>query len=163
MSTGINFSEEGYLLTDFTLTALRYLGSIAAAGQLRKILSGKSALTVMIKIRDELSGTLSEKGPVNKELGEVEKKRFKDGIEIAEKILKNAGARSSFTTSIVGAHPGGTVKIGEFVNQNLKSGIDNLYVCDASVIPTAWGLPPVLTLIALGKRLARQLGSQSAV
>jgi choline dehydrogenase-like flavoprotein len=33
----------------------------------------------------------------------------------------------------------------------------NLYVCDCSVIPEAWGLPPVLTLVGLGKRLARHL------
>jgi choline dehydrogenase-like flavoprotein len=117
----------------------------------------------MIKIRDELRGNLSEKGPINKDFGEVEKKRFRNGIELAENILRNAGVRSTFNSSIVASHPGGTVKIGEFVDQNLKTEIDNLYICDASVIPIAWGLPPVLTLIGLGKRLARHLVSQSIV
>lgn len=160
MSAGVNFSDEGYLLTDFTLTSLRYIGNALAAGKISKMLSGKSALSIMIKIRDELSGEISDKGPVNKTLGKDEKKRFKDGIELAEKILRNAGVQSTFKTSIVASHPGGTVKIGEIVDQNLKTMIDNLYVCDASVIPTAWGLPPVLTLIALGKRLARHLAFQ---
>ena len=117
----------------------------------------------MIKIRDELRGNLTEKGLVNKDFGEVEKKRFQNGIELAENILRNAGARSTFKTSVLASHPGGTVKIGEFVDQNLKTDIDNLYVCDASVIPIAWGLPPVLTLIGLGKRLARHLVTQSIV
>ena len=49
------------------------------------------------------------------------------------------------------------MKIGELVDANLKTRIDNLYVCDCSVIPEAWGLPPTLTLLALGKRLARHL------
>jgi choline dehydrogenase-like flavoprotein len=163
MSTGIEFAEEGYLLTDFTPTGLRYMGSALAAGKLNRLFSGKSALSILIKIRDELSGSLSDKGPVNKEMGEIEKKRFGDGIEIAEKVLKHAGARSIFRTSVVGSHPGGTVKIGEFVDKNLKTEIDNLYVCDASVIPISWGLPPVLTLISLGKRLARHLCSQGAI
>ena len=38
-----------------------------------------------------------------------------------------------------------------------RTSIENLYVCDASVIPEPWGLPPVLTCIGLGKRLARQI------
>ncbi|MFO7965066.1 MAG: GMC family oxidoreductase [Desulfobacterales bacterium] len=159
MSTGINYSKEGYLLTDLTFTGLRYMSSALSAGEFSKLFSGKSALSIMVKIRDELSGRLTEKGPVLKELGEVEKKRFKEGTETAEQILKNAGATSTFTSSISGAHPGGTIKIGEFVDRNLKTQVDNLYVCDASVIPTAWGLPPVLTLISLGKRLARHLTS----
>ena len=38
--------------------------------------------------------------------------------------------------------------------------VDNLYVCDCSVMPDAWGLPPTFTLVALGKRLARHLARQ---
>jgi choline dehydrogenase-like flavoprotein len=47
--------------------------------------------------------------------------------------------------------------IREIVDANLKTRIDNLYVWDCSVIPEAFGLPPNLTLVALGKRLARHL------
>ena len=163
MAAGMNFAKEGYLLTDLTPTAFQFLVNALSARKISEMLSGKSALSIMIKIRDELRGNLSEKGPVNKEFEEVEKKRFQNGIEIAENILRNAGVRSTFKSSILASHPGGTVKIGEFVDQNLKTEIDNLYVCDASVIPIAWGLPPVLTLIGLGKRLARHLVSQSIV
>jgi choline dehydrogenase-like flavoprotein len=56
-----------------------------------------------------------------------------------------------------GAHPGGTARIGQVVDENLKTEIENLYVCDTSVIPEPWGLPPVLTCIGLGKRLAKHL------
>ncbi|ODA39567.1 GMC oxidoreductase [Desulfosporosinus sp. BG] len=55
------------------------------------------------------------------------------------------------------AHPGGSVRIGEIVDSNLKSEYDNLYVCDCSVIPTEWGLQPTLTVLALAKRLAKHL------
>jgi choline dehydrogenase-like flavoprotein len=43
------------------------------------------------------------------------------------------------------------------VDSHLQTAVDNLYVCDCSVVPAAWGLPPSFTLIALGKRLARHL------
>jgi choline dehydrogenase-like flavoprotein len=39
--------------------------------------------------------------------------------------------------------------------------IKNLYVCDCSVIPEAWGLPPTATIIGLGKRLAKYLSGES--
>ena len=55
------------------------------------------------------------------------------------------------------AHPGGTVKVGQLVDSNLKTEYDNLYVCDCSIIPEAWGLPPTSTIIGLGKRLAKYL------
>jgi len=43
------------------------------------------------------------------------------------------------------------------VDNNLQTKYENLYVCDASVIPEEFGVPPVLTTIALGKRLAKHL------
>lgn len=57
-----------------------------------------------------------------------------------------------------GAHPGGTAAIGEAVNKNLETKIKGLFVCDASVLPTSPGLPPILAIIALSKRFARKLG-----
>ena len=56
-----------------------------------------------------------------------------------------------------GAHPGGTAKIGEIVDSNLETEISNLYVCDASVLPISPGKPPILTILALSKRLADYL------
>jgi choline dehydrogenase-like flavoprotein len=56
-----------------------------------------------------------------------------------------------------GAHPGGTAAIGEVVNENLQTDIENFYVCDASVLPSAPGLPPIMTILALAKRLAFSL------
>lgn len=60
------------------------------------------------------------------------------------------------------AHPGGTVKIGEHLDARLSTRIDRLHVCDCSVIPEPWGLPPTLTLVGLGKHLARVLCGEKA-
>jgi len=62
-----------------------------------------------------------------------------------------------FSTWRVASHPGGSAKIGDVVDSNLATEIDGLFVCDCSVMPEAWGLPPTLTILALARRLARQL------
>jgi choline dehydrogenase-like flavoprotein len=46
------------------------------------------------------------------------------------------------------------------VDTDLKTKFDNLYVCDCSVMPQEWGLPPTTSIIALGKRLAKHLMDQ---
>jgi choline dehydrogenase-like flavoprotein len=45
------------------------------------------------------------------------------------------------------------------VDSDLRTATPGLYVCDASVIPQPWGLPPTLTLLCLGKRLGQHLGA----
>lgn len=49
---------------------------------------------------------------------------------------------------IIGAGPGGSLCL---------SAVKGLYVCDATVIPEAFGLPPTLTLLSLARRLADHL------
>ena len=41
--------------------------------------------------------------------------------------------------------------------KNLQTRGRQLYVCDASIIPETWGLPPSLTIMCLAKRLAGHL------
>jgi choline dehydrogenase-like flavoprotein len=47
--------------------------------------------------------------------------------------------------------------MGSVVDNTLRTSVSNLYVCDNSVMPKSGGIPPVLTLIALGKKFARTL------
>ncbi len=56
-----------------------------------------------------------------------------------------------------GGHPGGTCAIGTVVDNNLKTSVNNFYICDNSIMPISGGVPPVLTLIALGKKFARTM------
>ncbi|MBU4608864.1 MAG: GMC family oxidoreductase, partial [Methanobacterium sp.] len=43
------------------------------------------------------------------------------------------------------------------VDENLETKIKGLFVADASVLPLAPGAPPILTIIALAKRLVAYL------
>jgi len=114
-------------------------------------------LLIMVKIKDELGGRITNGGGCRKDLSKSDYKKLDDGFQHAKKILKNAGVKRVSKSMVSAAHPGGTVKIGDVVDSNLKTEYDNLYVCDCSVIPEAWGLPPTLTILGLGKRLSKYL------
>jgi choline dehydrogenase-like flavoprotein len=161
MAAGCQF--DGYLLTDLVLPRWLYYLFTAQVLRLDRLPAHSRTLPIMVKARDELGGRLTKRGGVSKRLGEEERRRLKDGYEHARKILVNAGARKIFKTWYLAVHPGGTAKIDDVVDSNLKTEIDQLYVCDCSVIPEAWGLPPSLTLLALGKRLGKHLAGESTV
>lgn len=157
MSTGAYFPDDGYVMTNLSYHPLLFAGLTALGGKPHRILDYRRSMQIMVKIRDGLGGRLTDRGGVWKFLSPADRRRLDHGRKRAEAILRRAGAGNIYSTSLVAAHPGGTVKVGHLVDENLKTRLDGLYVCDCSVIPESWGLPPVLTLIALGKRLARHL------
>jgi choline dehydrogenase-like flavoprotein len=118
-------------------------------------------LGVMIKLRDEISGDIDERGRVSKGLTRSDVARLDRAEDVARRILLRAGcgASSIIRTPLRGTHPSATARIGDVVDAELRTGIDNLYVCDASVFPEALGRPTVLTILALARRLARSLTS----
>jgi choline dehydrogenase-like flavoprotein len=118
-----------------------------------------SMLSIMVKIRDDMGGRVNLDGSFSKPLSYDDRLKLDKGTRVAERVLEKAGCevKDIFYSVDRGAHPGGTARIGQVVDENLKTEIENLYVCDTSVIPEPWGLPPVLTCIGLGKRLARHL------
>jgi choline dehydrogenase-like flavoprotein len=114
---------------------------------------------VMTKISDEPSGRIYPDGTFSKPVTEKDREKFNEGIAICREILIKAGAdsKSIKSTKVQGSHPGGTAAIGSIVDNNLQTKADNLFVCDASVFPTSSGKPPILTIAALAKRLAKTL------
>jgi len=162
MSCGCHFSEDGYVMTDMAI-ALKYQEIIFASQVLRfdQLFKRKKTFRIMVKLKDTLGGKLTNGGQVLKILGTEDRKKLKNGKERAKKILEHAGCHSIYGTYYFAAHPGGTVKLGEFVDSNLKTQYDNLYVCDCSVIPEAWGRPPTQTILALGRYLTKHLLGES--
>ena len=64
---------------------------------------------------------------------------------------------------VFAAHQIASVRIGEGMDRNCETPIKNCYCMDASVIPDEFGQPPVVTIVALAKRLARHLTSDMPV
>jgi choline dehydrogenase-like flavoprotein len=157
MAAGASWLDEGIALADLTLPGPMYQAFALQAGRVDRLLAHRRTLSIMVKIRDEIGGRIGQRW-VDKTLQPPDREKFDKGIGIARAVLEQAGARHIFVSHHFAAHPGGSLQIGEQVDAGLQTSTPGLYVCDASVIPGPWGLPPTLTLLALGKRLGKQLG-----
>ncbi|WP_295589823.1 GMC family oxidoreductase N-terminal domain-containing protein [uncultured Methanobrevibacter sp.] len=116
-------------------------------------------LSIMVKTADECKGYVTDDGDVVKINTITDIRYLAEGAATAGFVLEKAGVDPNTIGSTVyrGAHPGGTAKIGEIVDSNLETEIKDLFVCDASVLPISPGKPPILTILALSKRLADYL------
>jgi choline dehydrogenase-like flavoprotein len=160
MAAGASWHADGIALADLTLPQAMYQAFALQAGRVDRLLAHRRTLSIMVKIRDGIGGRIGQRW-VDKTLQPADRDKFAKGIETARGILAQAGARQVFASHHFAAHPGGSLRIGEQVDGGLQTATPGLYVCDASVIPEPWGLPPTLTLLALGKRLGKQLSTSS--
>lgn len=119
--------------------------------------SDTDVVGLMLKFADTCIGTIDGDGNIEKMLTKVDVDLIKEGYEKAIRILLEMGVpqESIVATSLKGAHPGGTVAVGEVLDNNFESEIKGLYVADASVIPEAPGRPPILTIVAIAKKVAK--------
>lgn len=117
----------------------------------------KDVIGLMLKFADTCIGTIDKNGNIEKTLTKVDVDLIKEGYDKAISILLKLGVdeKSIVATSLKGAHPGGTAAVGEVVDNNFETKIRGLYVCDASVIPEAPGRPPILTIVAIAKKVAK--------
>lgn len=123
-------------------------------------------LGIMIKLADEEIGSVSSRGHVDKRLTPTDRSRLEEAAGVVTEILTRFGADPTgllFGTVNAG-HPGGTLPLSEatastFHDERLP---DNVYVADASLLPRSLGAPPILTIVALAKRVATLCRTRSA-
>jgi len=121
-----------------------------------KNICSKDIYGIMIKIRDENKGIVGG-NKIYKELTKKDEKLLSKGIKRASDILYDMGLERIYKTIPRGSHPGGTCAMGKVVDKNFETEIEGLYVCDSSIFPETVGLPPILGIIAMGKKLANIL------
>lgn len=153
--------EEGYMLSTLIDPWLSY-PLVMTRGDWKHLPSWfrwNHILGVMIKVTDEVSGGVYGGGRISKPMTARDQARLAAARAVSEKILIEAGAVADniIMTPLRGTHPSGTVRLGIMLDENLQTEVEGLYVCDASTFPRALGRPTVLTIIGLGKRLARHL------
>jgi ferredoxin len=114
---------------------------------------GKDILSLMIKLADTEKGT-----PKNKILTEKDRQKLEQGINQCKKIFSKLGVNpdDTFLGTLNAGHPGGMLPLtpeeaGSFHNPRLP---ENVYVADASLFPSSLGNPPMLTIMALAKRIS---------
>jgi choline dehydrogenase-like flavoprotein len=153
--------EVGYLLSTLIDPWLNYplvMGLKSPRAALTWPRWGRT-MGIMIKLKDEVSGSLESERDISKPFTAADQKKLDHAKEIARRILRKAGADpdSILLTPMRGTHPCATVRIGDLLDGNLQTEIENLYVCDASAFPESLARPTVLTILGLGKRLVKHL------
>lgn len=122
----------------------------------RKPMDGIASL--MIKLADVEQGDVHH-GKMRKTLTPLDHQRLQQGVGDCREILMRMGAKADdiFLGTLNAGHPGGMLPLSQAEAATLHSPLlpDNLYVCDATILPQALGLPPMLTIMALAKRMAK--------
>ncbi|WP_291316138.1 GMC family oxidoreductase [Desulfuromonas sp.] len=160
--------SRGFLLSPF-MNQPRLARSMET-GPATALRPSHNMLGIMTKISDEANGRVLPDGSFSKPVTARDRRRLAEGAAISRRILAEAGAApaSLGESRIQGAHPGGTAAIGTVVGTDLQTAADNLFVCDASVLPAehfpeASRMPPILTIVALAKRLAKTLAGEAGI
>jgi choline dehydrogenase-like flavoprotein len=161
MSCGtLEMQDEGIIMTDVVDPwPLYFLGLMMGGPRKARFFTGyPKTLGIMTKSRDPLTGSIFPDGRVSKPIGQETLDLLARGREIATRVLVRAGCDPDtiLTAPPRGAHPGGTVRIDDFLDRDLQTPISGLYVCDSSVIPEPMGLPPVMMILGLAKRLVNE-------
>jgi choline dehydrogenase-like flavoprotein len=113
---------------------------------------------IMIKLADDNVGSVSAR-KVHKLLTPADRSRLDEASGVATEILASFGAdpEDVFTGLMHAGHPGGMLAL----TQASATGVhddrlpENVFVADATLFPRSLGNPPILTIIALAKRVAR--------
>lgn len=124
----------------------------------RKPMDGMVSL--MIKLADVEQGDV-HKGKMDKVLTRQDHRILKQGVDDCREILIQMGAKKEdiILGTLNAGHPGGMLPLTPAEASTLHSPLlpENLYVCDASILPQSLGLPPMLTIMALAKRIAKKI------
>jgi choline dehydrogenase-like flavoprotein len=115
-------------------------------------------MSLMIKLADRPEGRISSRG-IQKTISPEDRVRLDEGVALCQDILSRLGISKgkTFLGTINAGHPGGMLPLTdrERVSFHHAALPENVYVADASLFPHSLGKPPILTIIAMAKRVGR--------
>lgn len=121
--------------------------------------SADHILSLMIKLKDEEKGNVNKKGKVSKSITSQDGKYFHEGVEMCQEIFSEIGIdkRKLFLGTANAGHPGGTMPLTKETSKSLhiKELPLNLYLADSTLFPKSMGNPPIFTIMALAKKVAK--------
>ncbi len=147
LNMALFIKRDGYLLSPhYSSFLVPYLSSKGIKALPSDVLG------IMVKIADEPTGVV-ERDRVIKDLSNKDAGLLERGKKEAEDLLIRAGVNPEniVCTYPRGAHPGGTCAS---LVKNFEPVLESLYISDASIIPGPLGIPPILTIIAMSKKIA---------
>jgi choline dehydrogenase-like flavoprotein len=118
----------------------------------------EDTLGIMIKIADSNNGGASKRS-IEKMLTDADKEKLKEGVAVCREMLARLGVneQDTFLGILNAGHPGGMLPLTAneaetFHHQRLA---ENLYIADATLFPASLGKPPIFTIMAMAKRVAK--------
>lgn len=143
--------QEGYILSPY-FDPLSYYFNRKWKDRAENIVS------LMIKLADTNVGTVSGT-TIDKTLTKQDHERLEEAGALCLDILGRLGVKKgeTFLGTINAGHPGGMVPLTAEDARTMHPSFlpDNLYVADASLFPRSLGNPPILTIMAMAKRIAK--------
>jgi choline dehydrogenase-like flavoprotein len=122
-------------------------------------------LSLMVKLADAPSGTVTD-GRVEKSLTPEDAAALKSAVDMCVDILgrMGVGKRDMFFGTLNAGHPGGMLPLTRDDAKTLRPGRlpENLFLADATLFPEALGKPPILTIMALAKKVAKAIARDLA-
>lgn len=116
-------------------------------------------ISIMIKMADSSLGLYDGKH-LDKPLVDSDWETIARAVDQCYDILKEVGIprEKTFFGTLNAGHPGGCFPLTEAEAETLHHAAlpTNLYIADASLLPRSMGNPPILTIMALAKRVVRQ-------
>ena len=119
----------------------------------------RNTLALMVKLADSCAGSVASNGQIVKPLSGGDRAGLSEGVELCREILGRLGVRqdATYLGTINAGHPGGTLPLTAREADTLHDSRlpANVYVADATLLPRSLGNPPILTIVALAKRISR--------
>lgn len=117
----------------------------------------ENIVSVMIKLADEEVGNIIGHR-INKIMTDTDNQRMEKAVAQCREILVRLGVpeEKQFLGTLNAGHPGGMLPLTADEKDTLHSPLlpENLYIADATILPEAMGFPPILTIMALAKKIA---------
>ncbi len=119
----------------------------------------KRGMGLFVKLAEDDLGEIYPNERTSKPMSANDIIRMKRGVDVAKEIMIRGGAKENSISELkwAGGHPGGTIEMGKYVDREFRTEFNNLYVCDASVMPVSPGAPPSLSIMAMSRLLSKFL------
>ncbi|MDD8014376.1 MAG: GMC family oxidoreductase N-terminal domain-containing protein [Acidobacteriota bacterium] len=117
----------------------------------------ENILSLMIKLADSNAGSVTSTR-LDKTLTAEDRRRLNQAMKLCTGILQRAGIEcfNIFTGTVNAGHPGGMLPLtaGDAESLHPEKLPENVYLSDSTLFPESMGNPPILTIMALAKRVA---------
>jgi hypothetical protein len=121
--------------------------------------------SLMIKLADQEQGEVHGRR-IDKPLTPEDRTALDQGVADCLDIFRDLGieTKQTFLGTLNAGHPGGMLPLTEASATSMRPiGLpENVYVADASLFPGSLGNPPILTIMALAKKIGNMIIAKHA-